>query len=447
MGEVVDADGREEVVSPGLGSAGAEAPPDDTATRAERTARRRAMLALFVTASLMNAAMAAVAPTSTIYASAYVGVMWSAFPQTLTILGTGLGALLLVRATASLGWRTSLFYAFAVGTIGGVMCFVGTLIEHIALLDVGMFVLGLGVGGSIVSRYAAAELYPSHRRGYALGLVVAAGAVGSVGGPLLLTPMSSLMAAVGWPELSGPFLLAAVVCALAGLGGVTLPRHRAARGEGSQLKVLGSVFRSGQTRMLLTVMIVSQLIMVAIMTAAPMDIVLKDGGLVVVGTALAAHAAGMFVLAPVTGWMIDRIGARKVMFLGLAVLIGAAALGAGATMSHELLGGVSLFLLGYGWNLGFMAGSRTLAATLAAGGQGQVVGAVDAVVWCVSATGTLGGTALLGAGNYTIMAEIMGILPIITFLLLLRSRPVAAVRDDAAPAETTTTEDRTDKAA
>ncbi|NBH06351.1 MFS transporter [Amycolatopsis sp. SID8362] len=439
---MVDADGREEVVSPGIGAA-----PADTASRAEISARRRGMMALFTTATLMNAAMAAVAPTSTIWAEPYVGVMWSAFPQTLTILGTGLGALLLVRATSWLGWRASLMVAFAVGTLGGLICFTATLIESIPLLDGGMFVLGLGVGGSIVSRYAAAELYPAHRSGYALGLVVAAGAVGSVGGPLLLYPMSSLMGSFGLPELSGPFLLAAVVSAVAGLGGITLPRHKAPRPTGSQLAVLGSVFRSGSARMLLLVMIVSQLIMVAIMTAAPMDIILKDGTLVVVGAALAAHAGGMFVFAPLTGWMIDRIGARKVMFAGLAVLVLAAAIGAGSTMSHTVVGSISLFLLGYGWNLGFMAGSRTLATTLSSNGQGQVVGAVDAVVWCVSATGTIGGTALLGAGGYSIMAEIMGILPIVTFLLLLRSRPVAAVSPAAAPAAAAGAPERTDEAA
>jgi MFS family permease len=434
-------------VSPGTGAAGAGTPSAATATRAEIVARRRATLALFATAALMNGAMSAVAPTSTIYASHYVGVAWSAFPQTLTVLGTGIGALLVVRATARLGWRSSLILAFVVATLGGVLCFGAALTANIPLLDIGTFGLGLGVGGAVISRYAAAELYPSHRRGFAIGLVVAAGAVGSVGGPLLLTPMSELMTWVGWPALSGPFLLAAVVSAIAGLGAVTLPRQRR-RSEDVRPAVLRTVFRSGSARMLLIVMVVAQLVMVAIMTAAPMDIMMMMGNLTVVGGALAAHASGMFVLSPLTGWVIDRIGARKVMFAGLVVLVAAAALGAGATMSQALLGDLSLFLLGYGWNLCFLAGSRTLAVTLSAKDQGRVVGTVDAVVWGVSATGTLSGTALLSAGGYSMLSLIFGALPIITFGLLLLNRPVAAVRDvDPGRSEAAPAADRTDEAA
>lgn len=420
-------------MSPGAGPAGAGATPVGTTPQEEIAARRRAMIALFVTATLMNAAMAAVAPTSTIYAEPYVGLMWSAFPQTLTILGTGIGALVTVRASTRLGWRSSLILAFVIGTLGGVLTFGATLIESISLLDIGMFVLGLGVGGSIVSRYAAAELYPSNRRGYAIGVVVAAGAVGSVGGPLLLAPMSDLMERAGWPALSGPFLLATVVCAIAGILAFIVP-PQPQRPAAPKSAALRTVFQSSSARMMLTVMIVSQVIMVAIMTAAPMDILYKDGNLVIVGTALAAHAGGMFFLSPLVGWVIDRVGSRKVMYSGLVVLTASAVLGATTPMSHSLFSGsnISLFLLGLGWNLCFMAGSRTLATTLAEGGKGgQVVGAVDAVVWGVSATGTLGGTAVLSIGGYAMLAQITGVLTIITFLFLLRSRPVAAVRNDA----------------
>lgn len=411
-------------------------------------ARRRAMVALFVTATLMNAAMAAVAPTSTIYAEPYVGLMWSAFPQTLTILGTGVGALLVVRWSTRLGWRSSLILAFVVGAFGGVLTFTASVTENIPLLDIGMFVLGLGVGGSIVSRYAAAELYPSNRRGYAIGIVVAAGAVGSVGGPLLLSPMATLMASAGWPALSGPFLLATVVCAVAGLLAFTVPRDRQ-RPEAPQAAALSTVFRSGPARMMLIVMIVSQVIMVAIMTAAPMVLIYQNGNLTVVGNALAAHAGGMFLLSPLVGWVIDRVGSRKVMYSGLVVLTGSAVLGAISPMSHSLLSGsnISLFLLGLGWNLCFMSGSRTLAVTLSSGGKGQVVGAVDAVVWGVSATGTLGGTAVLSVGGYAMLAQITGVLTVVTFLLLLRSRPVAALRPAAAPAEPPAAAERTDEAA
>lgn len=395
-------------------------------TRAAIVARRRATIALFATAALMNAAMAAVSPASTIYASSYLGVTWSAAPQAVSILGTGTGALLVARLTSRLGWRASLALGYGAATGGAVLSFVSALLANVPLLCIGMLILGWGVGGAVISRYAAAELYPAHRRGFAIGVVVGAGSVGAIGGPLLLTPVSAVMRAFGWPELSGPFLLAAVVAGLASTGLVTLPAGRARPAQQNQREIR-TLLRTPTSRTLLIVMLTGQLVMVAIMTAAPMDIHMRHGDLTLVGTALAAHTTGMFVLSPVTGWIIDRIGSRPVMFAGLAVLVAAAAVAATAPDTNRLLGDLALFLLGYGWNLCFMSGSRTLAVTLPPH-QGQMVGSVDAVVWSVSATATLAGTALLSMGGYGMLAEVAGSLPVITAVFLARTKSLAALR-------------------
>lgn len=415
-------------------------------TSADGRTRRRAIVALFVTAALMNAAMAAVSPAAMLYASNYLGVAWSAVPQCATILGTGLGALLVSRATGRWTWRASLAAAYTTATVGALLAFVAALGAIIPLLCLGMLLLGLGAGGAMISRYAAAELYPARRRGFAIGMVVAAGSVGSIGGPLLLTPVSALMHHIGWPDLSGPFLLAAATSAIAGSGLITLPSRRFAPEEGKPVAVR-DLFRGRSSRMLLGVMLTGQLVMTAIMTAAPMDIYMNHGSLTMVGTALSAHITGMFVLSPVTGWVIDRIGARPVMFAGFATLVAAAVLAATAPGSQPLLGDLALFLLGYGWNLCFMSGSRTLAVILPTGARGPVVGMVDAIVWSVSATATLTGTGLLATGGYAVLSEIVGCLPILTAIILFRSGlrfDVATVRSAQTEQDRHETDDETD---
>jgi MFS family permease len=300
-------------------------------------------------------------------------------------------------------------------------------VGDIATLCLGMLLLGLGVGGAVISRYAAAELYPAHRRGFAIGVVVAAGAVGAIGGPLLLAPAGAIMRHFGWAELSGPFLLAAAASALAGISLTTLPASRVRpTGQSTpQRAVLRGLLRDSSTRMLLTVMVTAQLVMVAIMTAAPLDIHTRHTDLTLVGMALAAHTTGMFVLSPLTGWIIDRVGSRRVMVAGLFTLVAAAALAATVSETGQLLPNLALFLLGYGWNLCFISGSRRLAVELPVQNQGQVVGVVDAVVWCVSATATLSGTALLSLGGYSLLAVIAGCLPLLTGRVLLRTKLAA----------------------
>jgi len=73
----------------------------------EQPARDRTMAALFVTAALMNAAMAAASPISTIVAADRGGTAWSALPNTAGIVGTGVGALALTRMANRRGWRRS----------------------------------------------------------------------------------------------------------------------------------------------------------------------------------------------------------------------------------------------------------------------------------------------------------------------------------------------------
>jgi hypothetical protein len=118
------------------------------------------------------------------------------------------------------------------------------------------------------------------------------------------------------------------------------------------------------------------------------------------------------------------------MVAGLFTLVAAAALAATAAETGQLLPDLALFLLGYGWKLCFISGSRRLAVDLPVRNQGQVVGVVDAVVWCVSATATLSGTALLSLGGYSLLAVIAGCLPLLTGRALLRSKLAA---DQPAP--------------
>lgn len=407
-----------------MSSATAAEPIDtESPTRAELRSRRGAMFSLFVTGALLNSAMAAGAPASTIFAAGAIGLAWAALPQALMIIGIAAGTLTVARLSARRGWRGSLAVSYAAATAGGTITFLAVVADDVVGLCLGMPLLGLGVGGAVISRYAAAELYPVHRRGFAMGVVVAAGAVGAIGGPLLLAPVSALTLSLGLPELSGAFLLGTLAAAVAWLGLLTMPAGRAgAGGDPVERGGFRELLRTTSARALLAVMVVGQLVMVAIMTAAPLDIHLRHLDLTLVGVALAAHTTGMFALSPVTGWIIDRVGSRPVMFAGLAVLVASAAIAAVSPDDHPVLPNLAMFLLGYGWNLCFLAGSKRLAVTVPPRGQGQVVGAVDAVVWSVSASATMGGTALLAIGGYSTLAVAAGCLPFVAAVMLLRSR-------------------------
>ncbi|MFG2169302.1 MFS transporter [Micromonospora chersina] len=388
--------------------------------------RQRHVIAIFCTAALMNLAMATVGPVTTIAAADALGPAWGGVPNTAAVAGTGVGAILLGRTAAWRGWRFALTAGYAAATAGGVFGVAALASGDVAGLSLAMLLLGLGNAGALLSRYAAAERYPAHRRGFVIGAVVWAGALGAVGGPLLLGPLAALGRHWAGAALTGPFLCATLVAAMAGAAASALP---ARPDMVPRARVpLGVLVRAATARSALAVMATAQVVMAAVMTAAPLDMHLHHRGLTSVGAVLAGHTLGMFALAPLSGWLLDRYGARPVMLAGLLVLAGSALLAAAVAGAGPRA--VALFLLGYGWNLCFVGGSGHLARDPSVIDHTQVEGTVDAVVWILAAAASLASTVVLAGLGYPLLALLSAVLVLPAAVgLLLPTRP----QEDALP--------------
>jgi MFS family permease len=399
--------------------------PDVNDTRAGATTRSYAMTALFTGVALMNAAMAVASAASTIVAAERLGTGWGGVPSTAGIVGTGIGALAQTAVMSRRGRRAGLTLGYVSAALGAGLTVAAMAFNDIVGLSVGMLLIGLGNAGAQLSRYAAAELYPAPRRGVAIGTVVWAGTVGAVGGPLLLLSSSQVATRLGWAGLTGPFLLATLAGALAVVATMSMP-GRGWRPIRSTRVPLRELLRTHAARSAFAVMATGQVVMVAVMTAAPLDMHIHGHGLGLIGTALSMHTLGMFALSPLTGRLLDRVGARPVMLGGLLALAVAclAVLGSG---DHALTRTAALFLLGYGWNLCFVGGSGQLARGRPTSEQPHLEGAVDAAVWGLAAIAGLASTAVLAAGGYAILAGAAGALVALPASVLLAERRVAAL--------------------
>src|SRR5262249_51039062 len=269
---------------------------------------------------------------------------------------------------------------YALATVGAGFAIAAVAVTEIAALSFGLLLLGLGNAAALLSRYAAADLYPQPRRGFAISTVVWAGAVGAVGGPLLLRRSTDAAHSLGLAALCGPFVLALLASGVAVIAAVGVP-VQAVSPPGRPPVALREMLRAPAARSALAVMATGQVVMVAVMTAAPLDMHLHGHGLGMVGFALSAHTFGMFALSPLTGRLLDRFGSRPVMVSGLVTVTIAAATAATAPQGQA----AALFLLGYGWNLCFVGGSTRLARDLPPAQRAHVEGAVDGAVWGAAA--------------------------------------------------------------
>lgn len=373
--------------------------------------------ALFASAALMNAAMASASAVSTLVAADALGPGWGGVPNTAGVAGTGLGAIAMSRMMSRHGRRRGLVCGYSAALAGAVLTVAAAAGHSMIGLISGMAMLGLGNAGAQLSRYAAADLYPPHRRGMAIGAVVWAGTAGAVGGPLLLMPAQRAAEAAGWTPATGPFLLAtlAVGAALVAALGASPARLAPDLPSGS-----GALFRNGVVRTAAAAIITAQVIMVAVMTSAPLSMHEDGADLGAIGMMLAAHTFGMFALAPLNGWLLDRVGSRPLMIGGLATLAGTSGLVAMSLDGLPLTG--TLFLLGYGWNLCLVAGSGLLVRRLPDSDVTRVQGAVEAASWGTSALASTASTLVFVHGGYPVLATNMAAISV-TVLVALGGSP------------------------
>jgi MFS family permease len=154
---------------------------------------------------------------------------------------------------------------------------------------------------------------------------------------------------------------------------------------------------------------------------------------------LSAHTLGMFALAPVSGWLVDRVGARPVMVAGLATLAGSSAVTATSPSGFALT--ATLFMLGYGWNLGIVGGSGLLARRLSGGDANRAQGAVEALSWGTSTIATTASTLMFVHGGYPMLSAGAAVVSLLPLVAVARShapgvqRPVSTALVADRPAE------------
>jgi MFS family permease len=176
----------------------------------------------------------------------------------------------------------------------------------------------------------------------------------------------------------------------------------------------------------LVTLVAGQVVMVLIMTMTPIHLSDHGHGLATIGFVLSAHLFGMFALSPLSGRLTDRFGSPTVIAGGLGLLGIAAGMAAIAPPDGGLVLTLALFLLGYGWNLGFVAGSALLTGGLALSERTRVQGIADGMVWTSAAVASVSSGIVVASLSYTVLGLLGIALLVGPFVLLLASRPKLA---------------------
>ena len=168
-------------------------------------------------------------------------------------------------------------------------------------------------------------------------------------------------------------------------------------------------------------------IMTLIMTATPLGMHIVDGySLEQTARVIRAHVLGMYVPSLLTGFLIEKFGVTKLMFVGALGLFATSIIGLqGHTVLHYWW---ALILLGVGWNFLYIGGTTLLTYTYKPSERFRAQAVNEFLVFGTSATASLlAGTVMHYFGWGTLMLIPIPILICICLaLLVVHQNPLLA---------------------
>jgi len=333
-----------------------------------------------------------------------------------SILGLGPAIFLVAGAAAALpagrlmdrvGRVPVIAGGFGIGALGCTLTAAGCLADNALLAILGFVGVGAMNGAVLLARTAAADMYPPEKRGRAISYVLFGALFGAALGPLVFRPLFAGKD-LELDTLVVPWFAAAVI-ALIGVAVALLIRpdprtialelHFAHEDEGGERRMvaaapLGEILRRPGVPTAVVAALSSFAVMAGVMNLTGYIVVGHEHEQADVFTVISLHIVGMYALVLAIGAVIDRFGRRPSLVTGLAIMAVSTIMLVWA--ESILWTSVSLFLLGLGWNVSYVAATAELVTHATPVERGRLLGFTDLAGGSLAA-----GLALLGGVAYT----------------------------------------------
>ena len=347
--------------------------------------------------------------------------------QTTSVLGAAAMAIPLSKLTQRGGRRLGLSVGYFVGVIGAAFAIFGGSQRNLLAMLIGTFLVGAASASGYQARFAAIDLAQEEHRSKQLSYVVWGSTVGAVAGPNLMGPSGVIATSLGLPKLVGPYILAVVTL---GLGAIVIRLFlnpdpyltaRGIRSANNETQVLLSaretlkiIRKNSKALFAIAAIAIGHVAMVSVMVMTPVHMAHVDVSLNVIGLVISIHILGMYAFSPIIGSLSDRYGRRKIIQIGVVILLLSCLISGSADAHDSLTLGIGLFLLGLGWSCTLIGGSTALSESVSAELRPSSQGASDLLM------------NLMGAGGGALAGVIIGTLGY-GWLCLFAALPVAAL--------------------
>ncbi|MBJ7928873.1 MULTISPECIES: MFS transporter [Bacillus cereus group] len=402
---------------------------------AQQKLYKRTLIIVSISQMFGGAGLAAGITVGALLAQQMLGTdAYAGLPAAMFTMGSAVAAFFVGKLSQKYGRRIGLATGFIVGGLGAIGVVLAALTNSIILLLVSLLIYGAGTATNLQARYAGTDLADKRQRATAISITMVMTTFGAVAGPNLVGVMGDFAHSIGIPNLAGPFILSAAAFILAGLvlfimlrpdpliiANIieTYKREHTYKGQPVTEEVKEN--KRGITVGAI-VMILTQIVMVAIMTMTPVHMGHHGHGLSAVGLVIGFHVGAMYLPSLVTGMLIDKIGRTTMSIAGGIILLAAGVIAAMAPSDSLLLLIVALSLLGLGWNLGLISGTAQIVDATIPSTRAKTQGKIDVFVALAGASGGAMSGMIVANSSYAALSLAGGVLALLLIPIVIWSR-------------------------
>ncbi|MCI1005760.1 MFS transporter [Herbaspirillum sp. C7C8] len=320
-----------------------------------------------------------------------------------------------------LGRRWSFVLGAASCCIGGLISVWSVWHAQFWTFCVGTALVGVFQAFAQYYRLAAADAVEETAKSRAISTVLAGGVIAALIGPALAAWSKDWFAAAlfagAYLVVAGMGLLSALVLLLfyrdqAGPVAVTSAEDL------TPARPLSAIVRTPIFMASVANNVAGSMVMMFIMTAAPLAAVACHHGIDDGAAIIQWHLVGMYAPSFFAARLIQRMGLGSVLLAGLGMNLGCALIAMFSTTLPAFY--VALLLLGTGWNFMFVGGTTLLAQSYAPSERAKTQGLAELMRYAATALATLGAGPLLARFGWETLNT--AILPVLLLSALVTLR-------------------------
>jgi MFS family permease len=316
-------------------------------------------------------------------------------PLSMFVAGLAAGTLPTGWISRAYGRRVAFFIGCGVGALCGALATIAISIGAFALFCAATFCGGLYAAVVQSYRFAAADGASASFRPKAVAWVLTGGIFAGIVGPQLVQSTMNLSPHFFAASYVGQGAVA--LLAVAVLAGVQAPRPAPADLHGG--RPLRDIVLRGDFLIAALCGVVSYALMNFVMTAAPLAMRMCGHSLTDSNLGIQWHVIAMYGPSFITGSLIARFGAKRMVAVGLALEAVAALIGlSGISVAHFWS---ALVVLGIGWNFGFVGASALVLDTHLPAERNKVQAFNDFLVFGTMAVGSFSSGQILASSGWS----------------------------------------------